>query len=81
LISHGNIIAGASGYGQRLMAFDEPLKEDGKYHTQCTTPDTTHAYDIFKMYILGIFHWHTSLNLLLNHATSTLVLASDILQL
>ena len=31
LISHGNIIAGASGYGQRLMVFDEPLKEDGKY--------------------------------------------------
>lgn len=31
LISHGNIIAGASGYGQRLMAFDEPLKEDDLY--------------------------------------------------
>lgn len=31
MISHGNIIAGASGYGQRLMAFDEPLKEDDVY--------------------------------------------------
>jgi len=31
LISHGNIIAGASGYGQRLMVFDEPLKEDDVY--------------------------------------------------
>jgi len=28
LLSHGNLIAGSSGLGQRLIAFDNPLRED-----------------------------------------------------
>ena len=66
MLSHGNIIAGASGYGQRLMAFDEPLKEDGKYHTRCTTlnlphniphhiPDPIWAISYVLKYLLDVY--------------------------